>query len=144
MRIHLLLDKQVVHDDGTHDLYFNITADDGRRFRVKTDIRCEQKPVGLLFPRTERNSVAKSARLRELYDQVEAFGLQNPHMRSDRLKDAVLRIVKGRGAARHGKEQPHRLLITSNVSLYAKPLTIIRCDVEVQVMRTIIMHHLLI
>ena len=88
----------MVHEDGTHDLYLNITADDGRRFRVKTDIRCEQKPVGLLFPRTERNSVAKSARLRELYDQVEAFGLQNPHMRSDRLKDAVLRIVKGSGA----------------------------------------------
>ena len=105
MRIHLLIDKQVVHDDGTHDLYFNITADDGRRFRVKTDIRCEQKPVGLLFPRSERNSVAKSARLRELYDQVEAFGLQNPHMRADRLKDAVLQIVKGSGAkvARHGK-----------------------------------------
>ena len=105
MRIHLLVDKQVVHDDGTHDLYFNITADDGRRFRVKTDIRCEQKPVGLLFSRTERNSVAKSARLRELYDQIEEFGLQNPRMRSDRLKDAVLMIVRGAGAkvARHGK-----------------------------------------
>ena len=103
MRIHLLIDKQVVHEDGTHDLYFNITADDGNRFRVKTDIRCEQKPVGLLFSRTERNSVAKSARLRDLYDQIEAFALQNPHMRADRLKDAVLRIVKGRGAAKHGK-----------------------------------------
>ena len=103
MRIHLLIDKQVVHDDGTHDLYFNITADDGRRFRVKTDIRCEQKPVGLLFPRTERNSVAKSARLRDLYDQIEAYALQNPHMRADKLKDAVLMIVKGRGADRHGK-----------------------------------------
>ena len=103
MRIHLLIDKQVVHEDGTHDLYFNITADDGRRFRVKTDIRCEQKPVGLLFPRTERNSVAKSARLRDLYDQIEAFALQNPHMRADRLKDAVLMIVKGRGSAKHGK-----------------------------------------
>ena len=93
----------MVHDDGTHDLYFNITADDGRRFRVKTDIRCEQKPVGLLFPRTERNSVAKSARLRDLYDQIEAYALQNPHMRADKLKDAVLMIVKGRGADRHGK-----------------------------------------
>ena len=103
MRIHLLIDKQVVHDDGTHDLYFNITADDGRRFRVKTDIRCEQKPVGLLFPRTERNSVAKSARLRDLYDQIEAYALQNPHMRTDKLKDAVVLIVKGRGSARHGK-----------------------------------------
>lgn len=105
MRIHLLLDRQVVHEDGTHDLYFNITSDDGRRFRVKTGIRCAEKPVGLLFPRAERNSVAKSARLRELYDQVEAFGLQNPHMRSDRLKDAVLQIVKGSGTkvARHGK-----------------------------------------
>ena len=103
MRIHLLIDKQVVHEDGTHDLYFNITADDGRRFRVKTDIRCEQKPVGLLFPRTERNSVAKSARLRDLYDQIEAYALQNPHMRADRLKDAVVLIVKGRGAAKHGK-----------------------------------------
>ena len=103
MRIHLLIDKQVVHDDGTHDLYFNLTSDDGKRFRVKTDIRCEQKPVGLLFPRTERNSVAKSARLRDLYDQIEAFALQNPHMRADRLKDAVLMIVKGRGAAKHGK-----------------------------------------
>ena len=103
MRIHLLIDKQVVHEDGTHDLYFNLTADDGRRFRVKTDIRCEQKPVGLLFPRTERNSVSKSARLRDLYDQIEAYALQNPHMRADRLKDAVLMIVKGRGAARHGK-----------------------------------------
>lgn len=103
MRIHLLVDKQVVHDDGTHDLYFNITADDGKRFRVKTDIRCEQKPVGLLFPRTERNSVAKSARLRDLYDQIEAYALQNPHMRADRLKDAVLMIVKGRGVAKHGK-----------------------------------------
>lgn len=98
------MDKQVVHDDGTHDLYFNISADDGKRFRVKTDIRCMQKPVGLLFPRTERNSVAKSARLRELYDQIEAFGLQNPRMRSDRLKDAVLMIVKGRAAkaTKHG------------------------------------------
>ena len=103
MRIHLILDKQVVHEDGTHDLYFNITSDDGKRFRVKTDIRCEQKPVGLLFPRTERNSVAKSARLRDLYDQIEAYALQNPHMRADRLKDAVLMIVKGRGAAKHGK-----------------------------------------
>ena len=103
MRIHLILDKQVVHEDGTHDLYFNITADDGRRFRVKTDIRCEQKPVGLLFPRSERNSVAKSARLRDLYDQIEAYALQNPHMRADRLKDAVLMIVKGRGSAKHGK-----------------------------------------
>ena len=103
MRIHLLVDKQVVHDDGTHDLYFNITSDDGKRFRVKTDIRCEQKPVGLLFSRTERNSVAKSARLRDLYDQIEAYALQNPHMRADRLKDAVLLIVKGRGAAKHGK-----------------------------------------
>ena len=103
MRIHLLLDKQVVHDDGTHDLYFNITADDGHRFRVKTDIRCVEKPVGLLFPRTERNSVAKSARLRDLYDQIEAYALQNPHMRADKLKDAVLMIVKGRGAAKHGK-----------------------------------------
>ena len=103
MRIHLLIDKQVVHEDGTNDLYFNITADDGRRFRVKTDIRCEQKPVGLLFPRTERNSLAKSARLRDLYDQIEAYALQNPHMRADRLKDAVLMIVKGRGAAKHGK-----------------------------------------
>ena len=89
--------------DGTHDLYFNITSDDGKRFRVKTDIRCEQKPVGLLFPRTERNSVAKSARLRDLYDQIEAYALQNPHMRADKLKDAVLMIVKGRGAAKHGK-----------------------------------------
>ena len=103
MRIHLLIDKQVVHEDGTHDLYFNITSDDGKRFRVKTDIRCEQKPVGLLFPRTERNSVAKSARLRDMYDQIEAYALQNPHMRADRLKDAVLMIVKGRGASRHGK-----------------------------------------
>lgn len=103
MRIHLLIDKQVVHEDGTHDLYFNITSDDGKRFRVKTDIRCEQKPVGLLFPRTERNSVAKSARLRDMYDQIEAYALQNPHMRADRLKDAVLIIVKGRGASRHGK-----------------------------------------
>ena len=103
MRIHLLVDKQVVHDDGTHDLYFNITADDGKRFRVKTDIRCESKPVGLLFSRTERNSVAKSARLRDLYDQIESYALQNPHMRADRLKDAVLMIVKGRNAARHGK-----------------------------------------
>ena len=103
MRIHLILDKQVVHEDGTHDLYFNITADDGRRFRVKTDIRCEQKPVGLLFPRSERSSVAKSARLRDLYDQIEAYALQNPHMRADRLKDAVLMIVKGRGSAKHGK-----------------------------------------
>ena len=103
MRIHILVDKQVVHEDGTHDLYFNLTSDDGKRFRVKTDIRCEQKPVGLLFSRTERNSVAKSARLRDLYDQIEAFALQNPHMRADRLKDAVLRIVKGRGAAKHGK-----------------------------------------
>ena len=103
MRIHLLVDKQVVHEDGTHDLYFNITADDGKRFRVKTDIRCEQKPVGLLFPRTERNSVAKSSRLRYLYDQIEAYALQNPHMRADKLKDAVLMIVKGRGAAKHGK-----------------------------------------
>ena len=93
----------MVHDDGTHDLYFNITADDGKRFRVKTDIRCEQKPVGLLFSRTERNSVAKSARLRDLYDQIESYALQNPHMRADRLKDAVLMIVKGRGVARHGK-----------------------------------------
>ena len=103
MRIHLIVDKQVVHEDGTHDLYFNITADDGKRFRVKTDIRCEQKPVGLLFPRTERNSVAKSSRLRYLYDQIEAYALQNPHMRADKLKDAVLMIVKGRGAAKHGK-----------------------------------------
>ena len=103
MRIHLLVDKQVVHEDGTHDLYFNITSDDGRRFRVKTDIRCDQKPVGLLFPRTERNSLAKSARLRDLYDQIEAYALQNPHMRADKLKDAVLMIVKGRGAARHRK-----------------------------------------
>ena len=93
----------MVHDDGTHDLYFNITSNDGKRFRVKTDIRCEQKPVGLLFPRTERNSVAKSARLRDLYDQIEAYALQNPHMRADRLKDAVLMIVKGRGVAKHGK-----------------------------------------
>lgn len=82
MRIHLLVDKQVVHDDLTHDLYFNITADDGRRFRVKTDIRCEQKPVGLLFPRTERNSVAKSARLRDLYDQIEEFGTFYASIRS--------------------------------------------------------------
>ena len=103
MRIHLLIDKQVVHEDGTHDLYFNITSDDGKRFRVKTDIRCEQKPVGLLFPRTERNSVSKSARLRDLYDQIEAYALQNPHMRADKLKDAVLMIVKGRGGAKHGK-----------------------------------------
>ena len=47
--------------------------------------------------------MAKSARLRDLYDQIEAYALQNPHMRADRLKDAVLMIVKGRGAARHGK-----------------------------------------
>ena len=103
MRIHLLVDKQVGHDDGTHDLYFNLTADDGKRFRIKTDIRCVEKPVGLLFPRTERNSVAKSARLRDLYDKIEAFVLQNPHMRADKLKDAVLLIVKGRSAAKHGK-----------------------------------------
>ena len=103
MRIHLIVDRQVVHEDGTHDLYFNLTSDDGKRFRVKTDIRCEQKPVGLLFPRTERNSVAKSARLRDLYDQIEAYALQNPYMRADKLKDAVLMIVKGRGAAKNGK-----------------------------------------
>lgn len=97
MKIHILLDNQQVHEDGTHDLYFNITSDEGKRFRVKTDIRCSQKPVGLLFPRTERNSAAKSARLRDLYDQIEAFGLENPNMRTDRLKNEVSIIIKGRG-----------------------------------------------
>ena len=119
MRIHLLVDKQVVHADGTHDLYFNITADDGRRFRVKTDIRCEQKPVGLLFARGERNSVAKSARLRELYDQIEEFGLQNPRMRSDRLKDAVLMIVLTTGIAIAARIA--RIAITTTNSTSVKP-----------------------
>lgn len=105
MKIHILIDNQHVHEDGTHDLYFNITADDGKRFRIKTDIGCTQKPTGLLFPRTERNSVAKSARLRDLYDMIEAFGLENPHMRSDKLKNEISIIVKGKGvnAKKEGK-----------------------------------------
>lgn len=93
MRIHILTDDKQINADGTMTVYLRITADGGKRFKVKSGITCNNKPVGMVFPDRERNARIKTARLSQLYADVEAIGLKNPGASPDELKKYIRQLT---------------------------------------------------
>lgn len=92
MKIHLFC-KKVAQD---LKVYLHITSDEGKRFMLYTGITCTHKPVGMVFPRKEPNSTAKTQRLSDLWTKAEDYGYRNPNMPTSKLKAALAEVLTGK------------------------------------------------
>lgn len=76
-------------------VYLRISLDGGKRFLVSTGINCLFPPVGMSFPRQEKNARAKTAALTRLYNECEDFCLRNRKMPVERMKEALSSLIGG-------------------------------------------------
>lgn len=75
-------------------VFFSITFK-YKRFYVYTGLQTTEKFSGLIFPKSDRNAKAKTARLANLYADVEDYILNHKDETADELKCHVTEIVKG-------------------------------------------------
>lgn len=81
-------------------VYLRVSMDNGTRFLVSTGLDCVYPPVGMSFPRQEKNAKAKTAALTRVYSECEDFCLRNREMPLKRLKEALSSIICGKDTHR--------------------------------------------
>lgn len=105
----------------TCKVFFMITYK-GRRFQVYTGLQTTEKFNGMIFPRSDVNAKAKTARLAMLYAKVEEYILTHNETPGE-LKDRLKTLITGRPA----KNDSNRIFLDymdEFISTKLKPSTI--------------------
>ncbi len=67
----------------------------GKRFQIFTGLKTLEKFNGLMFPKTEPNHNAKTARLTYLYNKVEEYIFMHPSEPADDIKEQLKNLIAG-------------------------------------------------
>ena len=67
----------------------------GKRFYAFTGLSTTEKFSGVAFPSSEKNHIAKTRRLVDLYSSIEEHALTNPAEQFELFRDNVKRLIKG-------------------------------------------------
>ena len=100
MNISVYVDKRRPRKDGSLGVYLRFKERGCSPFLLHTGVCCWQVPVGMVFPSSEPNGVAKGMRVMELYSKCVEFDYRNGGMSDVRKRAAFEEIVTGRRSGR--------------------------------------------
>ena len=66
-----------------------------KRFYIYTGLQTTEKFSGMIFPKSDKSAKAKTARLANLYADVENFVLSHPNDTVEELKDHLKEVING-------------------------------------------------
>lgn len=66
-----------------------------KRFYIYTGLQTTEKFSGMIFPKSDKSAKAKTARLANLYTDVENYVLSHPNDTVEELKDHLQEVIKG-------------------------------------------------
>ena len=66
-----------------------------KRFYIYTGLQTTEKFSGMIFPKSDKNAKAKTARLANLYADVENYVLSHPNDTVEELKEHLQEVIKG-------------------------------------------------
>ena len=66
-----------------------------KRFYIYTGLQTTEKFSGMIFPKSDKNAKAKTARLTNLYADVENYVLSHPNDTVEELKDHLKEVING-------------------------------------------------
>lgn len=66
-----------------------------KRFYIYTGLQTTEKFSGMIFPKSDKSAKAKTARLANLYADVENYVLSHPNDTVEELKDHLQEVIKG-------------------------------------------------
>ena len=66
-----------------------------KRFYIYTGLQTTEKFSGMIFPKSDKNAKAKTARLANLYADVENYVLSHPNDTVEELKDHLKEVING-------------------------------------------------
>ena len=66
-----------------------------KRFYIYTGLQTTEKFSGMIFPKSDKSAKAKTARLANLYSDVENYVLSHPNDTVEELKDHLKEVIKG-------------------------------------------------
>ena len=66
-----------------------------KRFYIYTGLQTTEKFSGMIFPKSDKSAKAKTARLANLYADVENYVLSHPNDTVEELKDHLKEVIKG-------------------------------------------------
>ena len=75
-------------------VFFSITFK-YKRFYIYTGLQTTEKFSGIIFPKSDKSAKAKTARLANLYADVENYVLSHPNDTVEELKDHLQEVIKG-------------------------------------------------
>ena len=75
-------------------VFFSITFK-YKRFYIYTGLQTTEKFSGMIFPKSDKSAKAKTARLANLYADVENYVLSHPNDTVEELKDHLKEVIKG-------------------------------------------------
>ena len=64
-------------------------------FHIDTGLQTTEKFSGMIFPKSDKNAKAKTARLANLYADVENYVLSHPNDTVEELKEHLQEVIKG-------------------------------------------------
>lgn len=77
MNISVYVDKRRPRKDGSFGVYLRFKGRGCPPYLIHTGVSCRYAPVGMVFPSTEPNGVAKGIRVMELYSKCVEFDYRN-------------------------------------------------------------------
>ena len=66
-----------------------------KRFYIYTGLQTTEKFSGMIFPKSDKSAKAKTARLANLYSDVENYVLSHPNDTVEELKDHLKEVING-------------------------------------------------
>lgn len=75
-------------------VFFSITFK-YKRFYIYTGLQTTEKFSGMIFPKSDKSAKAKTARLANLYADVENYVLSHPNDTVEELKDHLKEVING-------------------------------------------------
>ena len=96
MNISVYVDKRRPRKDGSFGVYLRFKGRGCPPYLIHTGVSCRYAPVGMVFPSTEPNGVAKGIRVMDLYSKCVEFDYRNSDVSDARKRAAFEEIVTGR------------------------------------------------
>lgn len=75
-------------------VFFSVTHK-YKRFYISTDLQTTEKFTGMVFPKSDKNAKAKTARLAALYTKVEDYILTHQDETAEELKEHLKEVIAG-------------------------------------------------
>lgn len=88
MNVSIYFNTQRTKKDGTIPISIYVSRRN-QRFYISTGLTCKQIFDGSIFPRTEPNHKAKTARLNKIMDGIEELIINNPTMSNENIKTLI-------------------------------------------------------